>query len=1216
MPAVAMQANVKQSERVTTFDPDTQWIGDFVGQLNPTTRTIKGFAGSRTVNVSIGTLRWEWEDDNGTTHTFLIPNSYYVPDGKVRLLSPQHWAQSQTSSRKKRESCGERTTGNGCELFWGEGFTKRINLGNNNVATFPMAPGFKQFAIFCEEAGIDAMSDDTVAIPAGIISDSETEDEDEEDQSRVRRQLSNPWAPSKTKEWTDTESEKSTTLDMNGPESTTATQLPDALPNIIPDEESRQPVIKMSQLLALHHQYGHIPMRKLQEMAKQGILPRRLAKCDIPTCPACLFTRATKRPWRGKTRRDADNDETPTAVGEVVSVDQLESPTPGLIAQMTGKLTTKRYKYATVYVDQRSRFGYVHLQKTSSAEETIEGKKAFETYARRHGVTIKNYLVDNGIFKAYLWVEECKKQGQGLTFAGVNANHQNGVAERKIRELQDMARTMLIHANSRWPDGITTNLWPYAIRMANEAINNTPSFQDENRKTPLELFANSNVTANPKHWKPFGCPVYVLDNQLQSEKPFHKWQQRSRVGIYVGKSPQHGRSVALVLSMETGLVSPQFHVAFDPSFRTVKELHAKSQWQIKAGFVMQPSMITERTRGTSRTRRDGSSANTHSNSKGAPKSGKRKRKSQETIDDGGQGDPCTTSCSRKHQQWYFKAQACEWQHDRASGSTLRTKETIQPMACTQSDIPGEIFAYQAMFPEHEHDHIDPFLAYKAVSDPDTLYYHQAMREPDRKEFESGMEKVINDQFENGNFTVILRSEVPDGCIILPAVWQMRRKKDARTGRIKKYKARLNIDGSRMKYGEHYNETYSPVASWNSVRMLLTMTAVHGWHTKQIDFVQAFAQAPVERTLYMKVPAGVKIDGDGNAKDYVLKIHRNIYGQKQAGRVWNKYLSRKLTEELGFKQSKVDECAYYRGKTLYVLYTDDSLLAGPDENEIKQIIDELQTKSKLSITVEGDQADFLGVSIERKEDGTIHMTQPHLIEQILGDLRMLDESVKPRCTPAASSKVLTRHSQSPEFDGSFNYRSVIGKLNYLKKATRSDISFAVHQCARFVSEPKREHGEAVRWLARYLKGTKDKGTILKPIEGKDLEVFVDASFCGDWCPEEAAMDRDTARSRHGYIIQYAGCPLLWKSQLQTEIAMSSTESEYTGLSYALRDAIPIMELFKEMKGMGFPIESSQAKVHCRVFEDNSGALEMAKVHKYRPRTKHLNVRLHHFRDYVE
>ncbi|KAI2497322.1 hypothetical protein MHU86_17195 [Fragilaria crotonensis] len=121
--------------------------------------------------------------------------------------------------------------------------------------------------------------------------------------------------------------------------------------------------------------------------------------------------------------------------------------------------------------------------------------------------------------------------------------------------------------------------------------------------------------------------------------------------------------------------------------------------------------------------------------------------------------------------------------------------------------------------------------------------------------------------------------------------------------------------------------------------------------------------------------------------------------------------------------------------------------------------------------------------------------------------------------------------------------------------------------------------------------------MKPMSGKDLEVFVDASFCGDWCPEEAAEDRDTAQSRHGYNIQYAGCPLLWKSQLQTQIALSSTESEYTGLSFALRDAIPIMELIKEMKGMGYPIESLQAQVHCQVFEDNSGALEMAKLHKY-------------------
>jgi hypothetical protein len=127
--------------------------------------------------------------------------------------------------------------------------------------------------------------------------------------------------------------------------------------------------------------------------------------------------------------------------------------------------------------------------------------------------------------------------------------------------------------------------------------------------------------------------------------------------------------------------------------------------------------------------------------------------------------------------------------------------------------------------------------------------------------------------------------------------------------------------------------------------------------------------------------------------------------------------------------------------------------------------------------------------------------------------------------------------------------------------------------------------------------------------------VDADFAGNWDPKDFE-DRDTARSRHGYYIMYAGCPILWKSQLQNEIALSSTESEYTGLSYALRDAIPIMNLFKEMKQVGLPVGDKETKVHCRVFEDNSGALEIAKVAKFRPRTKHLNNRLHHFRSYVD
>jgi hypothetical protein len=188
------------------------------------------------------------------------------------------------------------------------------------------------------------------------------------------------------------------------------------------------------------------------------------------------------------------------------------------------------------------------------------------------------------------------------------------------------------------------------------------------------------------------------------------------------------------------------------------------------------------------------------------------------------------------------------------------------------------------------------------------------------------------------------------------------------------------------------------------------------------------------------------------------------------------------------------------------------MAGPSKAEIDAIIKELKEKAKLEITVEGDQADFLCVSIERKSDGTIHMSQPHLIDQILNDLCLNDDPVKMLTTPAASSKLIMRHSNSQNFDGSFDYRSVIGMSNYLEKATRSDIAYAMHQCARFVLNPKRDHGDAVRWMGRYLKFTRDKGTIYRLIVGKDLEVYVDASICGDWNPIEAMTEKKTLHAQ--------------------------------------------------------------------------------------------------------
>jgi hypothetical protein len=118
-----------------------------------------------------------------------------------------------------------------------------------------------------------------------------------------------------------------------------------------------------AEMLWFHHKFGHISFARLQEMAKVGIIPKRLAKCPIPTCSACLYAKAIRGKWRGKTANNSDEARKPFKPGECVSVNQLKLPTPGLIAQLSGFLTIKIYGYVTVYLDHASRVSFVYLQK-------------------------------------------------------------------------------------------------------------------------------------------------------------------------------------------------------------------------------------------------------------------------------------------------------------------------------------------------------------------------------------------------------------------------------------------------------------------------------------------------------------------------------------------------------------------------------------------------------------------------------------------------------------------------------------------------------------------------------------------------------------------------------------------------------------------------------------------------------------------------------------
>jgi Reverse transcriptase (RNA-dependent DNA polymerase) len=141
--------------------------------------------------------------------------------------------------------------------------------------------------------------------------------------------------------------------------------------------------------------------------------------------------------------------------------------------------------------------------------------------------------------------------------------------------------------------------------------------------------------------------------------------------------------------------------------------------------------------------------------------------------------------------------------------------------------------------------------------------------------------------------------VPKEYPFLPAVWAMRRKCDIATQQVYKWKARLNVHGGKQTKGLNYWETYAPVAAWSSIRLIVNAAALHGWKTQQLDFVMAFPQAPVETAIYMEIPAGFDLKGKRKG-EYVLQLINNLYGQKQAGRVCNIFLTDGL-KKIGFTQ---------------------------------------------------------------------------------------------------------------------------------------------------------------------------------------------------------------------------------------------------------------------------------------------------------------------------
>ena len=272
---------------------------------------------------------------------------------------------------------------------------------------------------------------------------------------------------------------------------------------------------------------------------------------------------------------------------------------------------------------------------------------------------------------------------------------------------------------------------------------------------------------------------------------------------------------------------------------------------------------------------------------------------------------------------------------------------------------------------------------KTKNDPDTPGIKEALSGKYRTEFLQGMANEITELENHDTWELIKKSDIKpikdkNGKETLPPIvpltWAFKIKRWP-NGILRKIKARICVRGDLQDDLEDPFETYAPVASWASIRMLTILTLQQKWVTKQIDFSNAFVQAPLKKDVYVSLPAMFEDESGINPNDTCLKLKKSLYGMKEAPKLWADFLSKALVKA-GFEASAEDLGIYYGRGMAIAVYVDDVLFFGPNEDEMEKVIDELQTDGfELKREKNGDDTafSFLGIELEEK-NGEIKLTQ--------------------------------------------------------------------------------------------------------------------------------------------------------------------------------------------------------------------------------------------------
>jgi hypothetical protein len=424
--------------------------------------------------------------------------------------------------------------------------------------------------------------------------------------------------------------------------------------------------------------------------------------------------------------------------------------------------------------------------------------------------------------------------------------------------------------------------------------------------------------------------------------------------------------------------------------------------------------------------------------------------------------------------------------------------------------------------------------------------------------------------------------------------------------VERYRARLVVKGFNQKEGIDFTETFAAVVRFETIRTIINIIASRQMKFLQFDVKTAFLYGTVDETIFMTQPDGYN---DGTNKVCLLK--KSLYGLKQAPRCWGQHFTATL-KAFKMRQSKADGCVYYshqNGLLLLGLYVDDAIVASDHQHVLDHFMKQLQSAYEMVVK---PLTYFLGVHVVQTEEG-IFIHQEKYINDMLTKFKLQD--AKTVATPILTtcysecakvnneenlSECSTKQGGSEAHSTTHNikYRELIGSLLYSACTVRADVAFAVSYLSRFLDCYKHKHWKCAQYVLKYLGGTKRKGIMYYKHGDGQLVAYSDSDFAG--CV-------DTRKSTTGNIILFNGSPIIWQSQRQSSVSLSTTESEYQASSECVKNLLWIQRLLKEIIHFDGVTELQM---------DNQSAIQLIKNPVYHKRSKHIDVRFHFIRERFE